>query len=74
MTTKQMSVIYSVMLTVFFVLVLGASHVLDKPMSTEDYADRLCQEMYGPQTGHKWVEGSLFCETARGELLKIRKQ
>lgn len=74
MTTKQMSVIYSVMLTVFFVLVLGASHLLDKPMSTEDYADKLCQEMYGPQTAHKWVEGSLFCETARGELMEIKKK
>ena len=74
MTDKQLGVLYSVMLTLFLTVVLGASHLLDKPMSTEDYADKLCKELYGPQTAHKWVEGSLFCETVRGELLTIKRK
>jgi hypothetical protein len=73
MKDKQLGVIYTIMLTVWLVSVLGLSHYLDKPMSAELHADRLCQEMYGPQTGHKWVDGAMMCETVRGEILKLRK-
>lgn len=73
MTTKQLNVFYAIMLTVFMVAVLGLSHYLDKPMSAQQYADKLCQELYGPQTGHKWVDASLMCETVRGEVVAIRE-
>ena len=73
MTTKQLSVFYTVLLTVFLSTILGLSHYLDKPMSAQQYADKLCQELYGPQTGHKWVDDSLMCETVRGEVLAIKR-
>lgn len=64
-------------LSLFFALVWVISmfalvSYLDKPMSAEQYADKLCQELYGPQTGHKWVDATLMCETVRGEVLAIR--
>jgi hypothetical protein len=74
MDDKQLGVLYTIMLTIWMVAVLGLSHYLDgKPMTAEDYADKLCQELYGPQTGHKWVDASLRCETVRGEVLSVRK-
>jgi hypothetical protein len=75
MDDKQLGVLYTIMLTIWMVAVLGLSHLLDNPktMTAEDYADKLCQELYGPQTGHKWVDASLRCETVRGELLAVRK-
>jgi len=73
MTKKQLNVFYAIVLTVWMASVLGLSHYLDKPMSAQQYADKLCQELYGPQTGHKWVDASLMCETVRGELLAIKR-
>jgi hypothetical protein len=74
MNDKQLGIIYTVMLTIWLASMLGLSHYLDKPMTAEDYADKLCQELYGPQTGHKWVDASLMCETARGEYIELRKK
>lgn len=74
MKDKQLNIVYTVMLTIWLASVLGLSHYLDKPMSAEQYADRLCQELYGPQTGHKWVDASLMCETARGEYIELKKK
>jgi hypothetical protein len=73
MSDRQLGVFYCVMLTMFVSSVMGLSHYLDKPMSAQDYADKLCQELYGPQTGHKWVDATLRCETVRGEVLAIRE-
>lgn len=66
-------------LSLFFALVWVASmftlvSYLDKPMSSEQYADKLCQQLYGPQAGHKWVDGTLMCETVKGEVLSIRNK
>ena len=74
MTDKQLGVLYTIMLTLLFTVILGMSHLLDKPMSADDYADKLCQELYGPQTGHKWVDASLMCETVRGEVVALRNK
>jgi hypothetical protein len=73
MDDKQLGVLYTVMLTIWLVAVLSLSHLLDKPMSMDDHADKLCQELYGPQTGHKWVDASLMCETVRGEVLAVKE-
>lgn len=72
MTDKQLGVLYTIMLTLWFVTILGLSHYLDTPMTFEDHADEICQELYGPQAGHKWVDDALMCETVRGEVLEIR--
>jgi hypothetical protein len=74
MNDKQLGIIYTVMLTVWLASMLGLAHYLDKPMSAEDYADKLCQELYGPQVGHKWVDATLMCETVRGEYIQLRKK
>jgi hypothetical protein len=73
MNDKQLGIIYTVMLTIWLASMLGLAHYLDKPMSAEDYADKLCQELYGPQVGHKWVDATLRCETVRGEILSIKE-
>jgi hypothetical protein len=75
MNDKQLGTLYTIMLTIWLASVLGLSHYLDQPpLSADEYADRLCQELYGPQTGHKWVDASLMCETVRGEVVSVRKQ
>ena len=75
MNDKQLGILYTIMLTIWLASVLGLSHYLDQPpLSADDYADRLCQELYGPQTGHTWVDASLMCETVRGEVVAVRKQ
>lgn len=74
MTDKQLGRVYTVTIAIWLASMLGLSHYLDKPMSAEQYADKLCQELYGPQAGHKWVEGILMCETVKGEVLSIRNK
>ncbi len=70
---KQLAVLYTVML----VLWVGTFVLLDQlskvPIETEDYADRLCQELYGPQTGAHWKDNTLMCQTARGDMLPLRE-
>jgi len=75
MDDKQLGVLYTIMLTIWLVVILSLSYLLDesKPVSANDYADKLCQELYGPQTGHKWVDASLMCETVRGEVMAVRE-
>lgn len=73
MTDKQLLVFYAVFLGVIFLLATLAHSVLRKPMNAQEYADKLCQELYGPQTGATWEKGALMCETARGEIIEVRK-
>jgi hypothetical protein len=73
MNDKQLAVLYTIML----VLWVGTFVLLDQlskvPIETEDYADRLCQELYGPQTGAHWDGNTLLCQTVRGEILQLRE-
>lgn len=74
MTDKQLGILYTIVLTMLVAMTLGFSHLLDGgPMSAEEYADKLCQEIYGSQTGAVWIDASLRCETARGEIIEVRK-
>jgi hypothetical protein len=72
MSTKQLAVFYTlaVLGVGYFVLVYAA---FSKPMDAQAYADRLCQELYGPQTGAIWVDGRMMCETVRGEVIEVRR-
>ena len=73
---KQLSVLLTIAITVWLAVILSLSYLLDEPkkvMTAEQYADKLCQELYGPQTGHKWVDASLMCETVRGEIIAVRE-
>ena len=71
---NRLGIFYGVCLTLFLAWALAASHLLDgKPMSAEQYADKLCQELYGPQVGAVWIDASLRCESVRGEIIEVRK-
>jgi hypothetical protein len=72
---KQLGVLYTITVTIWLAVILSTSYLLDesKTMTAEDYADKLCQELYGPQTGHKWVDASLMCETVRGEIVAVKE-
>jgi len=73
MSDKQLFVLYTVVLVVW-VGSFGLMHTLLKtPTSAEEYANQLCKELYGPQTGATWEKGTLMCETARGEIIEVRK-
>ena len=73
---KQLSILLTIAITVWMAVILSLSYLLDEPkiLTAEQHADKLCQELYGPQTGHKWVDASLMCETVRGEVLAVRKK
>ena len=73
MTDKQLLVFYAVFLGVIFLLASLAHGTFRKPMDAQAYADKLCQELYGPQTGATWEKGTLMCETARGEVIEVRR-
>ena len=55
-----------------FVLVYIGGQQKTPPITAQQLADRLCQELYGPQTGAIWVEGEMKCQTVRGEILNVR--
>lgn len=75
MTSKQLAVFYTVFLTVMLTLVLGTSHYLDGgPMTALEHANKLCQEVHGPQTQAQWSGETLVCETVRGEIIPLRRQ
>jgi hypothetical protein len=70
---KQLGVLYFVMGVVFLGFFVAVDDMLKKPTNAQEYADKLCQELYGPQTGATWDSGSLMCETVRGEIIEVRR-
>jgi hypothetical protein len=70
---KQLFVLYTVVLVVWVGSFALMHTLLKPPTSAEGYANQLCQELYGPQTGATWEKGSLMCETARGEIIEVRR-
>jgi hypothetical protein len=73
MSHAQMGVLYFVMGIVFLGIFVALDDMLKKPTNAQAYADRLCQELYGPQTGAIWVDGRMMCETVRGEVIEVRR-
>jgi hypothetical protein len=73
MNDKQLAVLYTIMLVLWvgtFVLL----HQLSKPpVEAVNHADKLCQELYGQQTGAYWKDNTLMCQTVRGEILELRR-
>ena len=70
---KQLFVLYTVVLVVWVGSFALMHTLLKPPTSAEGYANQLCQELYGPQTGATWEKGSLMCETARGDIIEVRR-
>jgi hypothetical protein len=73
MNDKQMGVLYFVMGIVFLGIFVALDDMLKKPTNAQEYADKLCQELYGPQVGATWEKGTLMCESARGEIIEVRR-
>lgn len=73
MSDKQLFVLYTVVLVVWVGSFALMHTLLKPPTSAEGYANQLCQELYGPQTGATWEKGSLMCETARGDIIEVRR-
>jgi len=73
MTDKQLGIFYFVFLGIVISVATLAHGILHKPMDAQAYADKLCQELYGPQTGATWEKGTLMCESVRGEIIEVRK-
>ena len=72
MTDKQLGFMYA-FCAVLAVMVYVAVEMTVKPTSAEHYADKLCQELYGPQVGATWEKGTLMCESVRGEIIEVRR-
>ena len=73
MSDKQMGFMYvfiGLLATLVFVMLEA---MLANPIGAEGYADKLCQELYGPQTGATWEKGTLMCESAKGEIIEVRR-
>jgi hypothetical protein len=74
MTDSQLGFLYALVgLMALIVFVALESVIRPEPTSAQEYADRLCQELYGPQTQATWVADRLMCETARGEILPTKR-
>ena len=73
MSDKQLGTLYAVFAVLFVVSAILVDQAIDKPMDAQTYADKLCQELYGPQVGATWEKGTLMCESARGEILQLRR-
>ena len=73
MTDRQLGLFYALFGLMAFVLVLIFAQLSSTPMGAVDYAHKLCQEIYGPQTQATWVADRLMCETARGEILPVKR-
>jgi hypothetical protein len=73
MSDKQLAVLYTVVLVVWVGSFALLHNLLKPPTSAEGYANQLCKELYGPQTGATWEKGTLMCETARGEIIEVRR-
>jgi hypothetical protein len=72
MNDKQLGVLYAIVLICWVGSFALLHYFLSPPTSAEAYADRLCKELYGPQTQSFWSDKGLQCQTARGELLPVR--
>jgi len=73
MSDRQMGVLYFVMGIIFLGFFVAVEDMITKPTNAQEYADKLCKELYGPQTGATWEKGTLMCETARGEIIEVRR-
>jgi hypothetical protein len=66
---------FSYALVLFFGIIVGGAFqvTVDIPMDAQQHADKMCQELYGPQVGAKWVDGQIMCETVRGEIVPVKE-
>jgi len=73
MNDKQLATLYTIMLVLWVGSFVMLHHLSSEEISTQDYADKICQEQYGPQTGAAWIDDQLVCQTARGDIAPIKR-
>jgi hypothetical protein len=73
MSNKQALIVFVVWTFCLWATLATLHNLFSKPMDAQAYADKLCQELYGPQTGATWEKGTLMCESARGEIIEVRR-
>jgi hypothetical protein len=73
MSDRQMGFMYVFVGLLATMIFVGIDAMLTKPIGAEGYANQLCKELYGPQTGATWEKGTLMCETAKGEIIEVRR-
>ena len=73
MSDRQMGLMYAFIGLLAVMVFAGLEAVLSKPTNAQEYADQLCKELYGPQVGATWEKGALMCESARGEIIEVRR-
>lgn len=73
MTDKQLAAVYAVMITGWVLSIFVIVKFITPATSAEQHANKLCSELYGPQVGAVWVDGTLLCQSARGELLSVKR-
>jgi hypothetical protein len=73
MTDGQMGWLYFFMLMLALLIVVLFKHYTAKPTSAIDYANKYCQELYGPQTGAHWADDQMACITVRGEIVPAKQ-
>jgi hypothetical protein len=73
MNDRQLGFMYVFIGLLAVLIFAGLEAVISNPASAEEYADQLCKELYGPQVGATWEKGTLMCESARGEIIEVRR-
>jgi len=73
MTSAQLGTLYAFVIILFVAMFAALSSMLDKPTSAEQYADKFCQQTYGPQVAAYWVADRMMCITQRGEILPTKR-
>jgi hypothetical protein len=69
----QLGWLYFFMLMLALLIVVLFKHYTAKPTSAIDYANKYCQELYGPQTGAHWADDQMACITVRGEIVPAKR-
>jgi hypothetical protein len=73
MSEKQLGFMYAFLAFLAVMVYVALEMALVKPTSAEQYADKLCSELYGPQVGSLWKDGELVCQAQNGKILKIKE-
>jgi hypothetical protein len=73
MSDGQLAFMYVFIGALATLVFVGLEAVMNERDVQVNHADKLCQELYGPQTGARWEGNTLMCETVRGEILQLRR-
>ena len=73
MIDKQLAILYTIVITLWVGSFALLHQLTNESPTAQVYADRLCQEFYGPQTGAAWIDDQLVCQTVRGEIVPMKR-